>query len=54
MSTRVCTPAYCAPEALFPEEDTGSHLLDRDGVATYGQAVDIWSFGAVFFEMLEL
>ncbi len=52
MSTRVCTPAYCAPEALFPE-DAGSHLLDHDGVATYGQAVDIWSFGAVVFEMLE-
>ena len=47
MTSKVCTPAYCAPEALFP-----SHAEDVESGSVYGSLVDIWSFGAVLFEIL--
>ena len=49
LSAQVCTWNYCAPEALLREDSVGEDLR---GHATYGQAVDIWSFGTVVFEML--
>ena len=41
-TSNVCTPAYCAPERLI------------EGMATfpYGPEFDVWSFGAILFELL--
>lgn len=45
MTQNVCTYAYCAPEAMV------SDGADAES-AKYGLPVDIWSFGAVLFEMI--
>ena len=39
-TSRVGTPCYLAPEILFNEE--------------YGERVDIWGAGCIFYEMLTL
>jgi serine/threonine protein kinase len=41
----LCTPCYSAPEAFFKPERRGQKV-------NYGTAADIWSFGAIAFEMV--
>ena len=59
LTTMVCTLNYCAPEALSAAtHDANISALvvqDKDqGKALYGKSVDIWSFGAILFEILTL
>ena len=43
MSVMVCTRNYSAPELIAD---------DADATRSYGAAVDLWSFGCIFFELL--
>ena len=50
MSAGITTYAYAAPELLAVEPD------GRDpwaGTQTYGIGVDVWSFGCIYFELVE-
>ena len=57
MSTMVCTVNYCAPEAFSTRDaDISALVQDKadEGKALYGKSVDIWSFGAILFEILTM
>jgi serine/threonine protein kinase len=51
MSANVTTPNYCAPEIIF---FTVRGADESETTEMYGTEVDVWGFGAVFFEMLTL
>ncbi len=46
MSCGVATRAYAAPEMLGEDDDCGK-------TAAYGFGVDVWSFGCLYFELVE-
>ena len=48
MSTRVSTLRYLSPEVAIQEG-----AADAPDEATYGTALDVWSFGVTLFEALE-
>ncbi len=51
----LCTPNYSAPEAYFklqPAPQAGKRGGVGAALAMYGAAADIWSFGAIVFEMV--
>ncbi|TGJ76816.1 hypothetical protein E0Z10_g10823, partial [Xylaria hypoxylon] len=50
LRTRICTPAYAAPEVLgiFTKYDLD---LPREAMEEYSMAVDIWSLGSVVYRM---
>ena len=53
MTARVCTAWYRAPELLAETASADRLEKSEDGPAIkYGVAVDIWSYGAVVYEML--
>ena len=54
MTALVCTAWYRAPELLNNIVTAGrvDRVDDRDQLTMYGAAVDVWSYGAVMYEML--
>ena len=56
MTPGVCTAWYRAPELL--SDSTTAELLDKPGAGDskptvgYGAAMDVWSYGAVVYELL--
>jgi len=55
MTTHVCTSWYRAPELLVATAtlDQLDAYLDTEKTTSYGMSLDVWSYGAVVYEMLE-